>query len=430
MAAVGLRVIRGPGWSQGEADGGEGHVGTIISAGADGKTQVAWDGGKVTTLPAGSRDLRVLDNATIGVRHKGVTCDECHEVGIVGMRWKCSTCADFDLCSLCYFMDCHDRNHQFLRYETTSSTPTKMEKRSKSLKIRVMGIFPEATVIRGRDWEWKDQDGGRGKEGFVLDVVTPGAESARSTVKVEWKSGGCNVYRVGFKGKVDLQYTEEAPGGECYPQHLPNYSGTGSGSSSGAQMQVMRVQDALREGDKVVINLSQDEIQQLRKTRDDACQVRELLSGSGLSPVADLNRLLNKVGEVHAMTPSGEALVQFGPKSYKIGLGALSKVPVLSAGDRVRVLEDEERVASLQDGHKGFNKDMRIALGKVGEVIDIDSDGDAVVVFGRQKWLMGAMALAAATQAREQVDAVAFVKALVDDEITTVREMLQRAPKL
>ena len=35
-----------------------------------------------------------------------------------------------------------------------------MPPRKKSQKIRVMGIFPDATVVRGRDWQWADQDGG------------------------------------------------------------------------------------------------------------------------------------------------------------------------------------------------------------------------------------------------------------------------------
>lgn len=34
-----------------------------------------------------------------------------------------------------------------------------MKKRSVSLKIRAMGIFPGATVQRGKDWSWGDQDG-------------------------------------------------------------------------------------------------------------------------------------------------------------------------------------------------------------------------------------------------------------------------------
>ena len=63
--------------------------------------------------------------------------------------------------------------------------------------------------------------GGKGIEGVVTELLTPGSNSARSTMKVKWNSGGSNVYRVGYKGKVDIRYTEESPGGECYPQHLP-----------------------------------------------------------------------------------------------------------------------------------------------------------------------------------------------------------------
>ena len=64
--SAGLRVIRGPGWSQGEADGGEGHVGTVVDVQADGRVEVTWDGGQVTKVKAGSKELLLLDNATVG----------------------------------------------------------------------------------------------------------------------------------------------------------------------------------------------------------------------------------------------------------------------------------------------------------------------------------------------------------------------------
>lgn len=65
--------------------------------------------------------------------------------------------------------------------------------------------------------------GGKGQKGLVCDLVAMGANSARSGVQVEWKDGSRSNYRLGFKGKVDLQYTEESPGGECYPRHLPAF---------------------------------------------------------------------------------------------------------------------------------------------------------------------------------------------------------------
>ena len=66
MVAAGLRVIRGPGWSHGDADDGEGHVGTVVDASDDGTAKVTWDGGQQVIVKPGSRDLRVLDNAPVG----------------------------------------------------------------------------------------------------------------------------------------------------------------------------------------------------------------------------------------------------------------------------------------------------------------------------------------------------------------------------
>jgi hypothetical protein len=40
------------------------------------------------------------------VRHLEVNCDHCHQTPIVGTRYKCSTCPNFDLCDRC--MDTHD----------------------------------------------------------------------------------------------------------------------------------------------------------------------------------------------------------------------------------------------------------------------------------------------------------------------------------
>ncbi|XP_076451704.1 E3 ubiquitin-protein ligase MIB1-like [Babylonia areolata] len=463
MSAPGIRVIRGPGWKQGEADGGEGHVGTIIAAKDDGNADVIWDGGQRMTVKSGSQEIRVLDNAPVGIRHKGVTCDGCHETNIVGMRWKCGECEDYDLCSPCYFNDCHDRGHQFMRYETPVTAPVKMEKRSKCITIQVMGIYPDATVVRGLHWEWQDQDGGPGKDGVVTDLMTPGDNSARSSVRVAWQAGGSNVYRLGLKGKVDLQYKEdhEARGGNCYPQHLPvfdakNYKQMMDGGQMGTTQD-----DVIHDGDRVYIDLPADKVQQLRQTGNEIVQV------------------LDRLGVVQGTIPSGEAVVVFGPRKYKVSQSILKKVPKFRLGDRVRVLGDERKVSSLQDGHGGYNRSMRLSLGKVGEVAMIDSDGDVVVQFQDHKWcynpvcltlapgrsldsvsagsrmvthrggsnsddsdvgesglnmvgeLLGAMALAAAMQqATQGLEVRVFLKVVIDGDVAKVRQLLGREPKL
>jgi Ca2+-binding EF-hand superfamily protein len=44
--------------------------------------------------------------------HRGITCDECHNA-IRGVRYKCSNCFDFDLCSTCEAFTTHPKTHVF-----------------------------------------------------------------------------------------------------------------------------------------------------------------------------------------------------------------------------------------------------------------------------------------------------------------------------
>ena len=42
----------------------------------------------------------------------------------------------------------------------------------------------------------------------------------RDAVKVTWPNKEANTYRVGYRGKVDLECVEEAPGTDYYRDHL------------------------------------------------------------------------------------------------------------------------------------------------------------------------------------------------------------------
>ena len=35
----------------------------------------------------------------------------------MGIRWKCSQCYDFDLCTQCYMSNKHSEGHKFVRYD-------------------------------------------------------------------------------------------------------------------------------------------------------------------------------------------------------------------------------------------------------------------------------------------------------------------------
>ncbi|XP_041370027.1 E3 ubiquitin-protein ligase MIB1-like [Gigantopelta aegis] len=123
--ATGLRVIRGRDWLSGDVDGGEGHLGTVVSYGKDETAEVIWDNGKQTVSSIGKDskyELRVVDNAPVGVCHQTVTCGGCGEIGVIGIRWSCGHCTSFHLCSLCYVTGKHDLSHNFVRHDTPTST--------------------------------------------------------------------------------------------------------------------------------------------------------------------------------------------------------------------------------------------------------------------------------------------------------------------
>ena len=63
--------------------------------------------------------------------------------------------------------------------------------------------------------------GGDGKIGKVTTLQnyrTDGKE--RNAVKVTWPNTECNMYKLGYRGKVDLVCVEEVPGMDYYRDHL------------------------------------------------------------------------------------------------------------------------------------------------------------------------------------------------------------------
>ncbi|XP_076451717.1 uncharacterized protein LOC143287544 isoform X2 [Babylonia areolata] len=220
----GIRVMRGPHWDQGDTDGGEGHLGTVTRSLRNGLLHVAWDKGQESTCKAGTDgkfDLRVFDSAPAGVRHPNTTCAGCGETNIFGCLWRCEDCSHCDMCPLCYGDDKHDIRHRFLRIDHYKSEGEAVKKRKVSVRMRTMGTFPGAKVTRGRDWAWGNQDGGPGSVGEVLAFENVAPDSSRNLVRVQWRGGKINSYRLGFRGNVDLTCVEEDVGPFYYRDHLP-----------------------------------------------------------------------------------------------------------------------------------------------------------------------------------------------------------------
>ncbi|XP_077510084.1 uncharacterized protein LOC144121046 [Amblyomma americanum] len=64
-----------------------------------------------------------------GAIFPGVNCDGCNERGIVGPRWKCTVCNDYDLCTACYMAKMHNFDHVFLRFEAPGRRGLKVSPR-------------------------------------------------------------------------------------------------------------------------------------------------------------------------------------------------------------------------------------------------------------------------------------------------------------
>jgi hypothetical protein len=67
-----------------------------------------------------------MPGQTIGgpVVHERVICDGCGKGPIVGARFKCSVCQDFDFCSVCEATKQHD--HPFLKINKPEQAPVAM----------------------------------------------------------------------------------------------------------------------------------------------------------------------------------------------------------------------------------------------------------------------------------------------------------------
>ncbi|KAL8578225.1 hypothetical protein ACOMHN_040986 [Nucella lapillus] len=405
---VGVRVIRGPHWQSSNADGGEGHLGTVKALLSNGQVRVLWDNGQEVMCKAGADgkfELRILDTAPVGVQHRGTHCSECGERDIYGMVWRCTEAAcakpPVTLCSICYVMDKHNIKHVFERVDCEGAAGEKVKKRSISLKIRASGIFPGAMVRRGIDWMWGDQDGSPGTMGEVIGFENVAPTSSRNMVRVEWPHGITNSYRLGLNGCVDIECVEETAGTYYYRDHLPLLDTTGSGtltsktisSTSTATTSVPSPSSSpssqfslsssfpsqgavggggggeMGVGDKVTIAVEEEELKTLQAN----------YGGTTVGMI----QCIGKTGEVVTATARGALQVKFKRLSYRLNPQVLLKVPVLRVGDVVRIQGNLDQAKAINK-HVGWNSDMDVTCGRVGQVVKIDEDGDAAVAFGRK----------------------------------------------
>jgi peptidoglycan hydrolase-like protein with peptidoglycan-binding domain len=67
--------------------------------------------------PAEHPLLKFRQPVNAQVVHHGITCDGCQQSPIAGIRFKCRTCPDFDLCEACEAKNMHPADHPMVKFK-------------------------------------------------------------------------------------------------------------------------------------------------------------------------------------------------------------------------------------------------------------------------------------------------------------------------
>ena len=54
--------------------------------------------------------------------HQGILCDGCKSDPILGIRWRCMECNEYDLCDSCHDSGAHPAEHHMLKIEDPADT--------------------------------------------------------------------------------------------------------------------------------------------------------------------------------------------------------------------------------------------------------------------------------------------------------------------
>ncbi|KAK7093296.1 E3 ubiquitin-protein ligase MIB2-like isoform X2 [Littorina saxatilis] len=100
----------------------------------------------------------------------------------------------------------------------------------------------------------------------------------------------------------------------------------------------------------------------------------------------EMAKEIGRTGKVASLTQGGSVSVSFASGTYALHPATLAKVTDIRAGSTVRIRDSEEEVKILNT-RVGWKAEMSATLGKAGRVLNIDSDGDVLVSFGRHRFL-------------------------------------------
>lgn len=419
---VGARVCRGRDWKWGRQDSGDGHLGIVRSFESNEEVVIVWDNGTAANYRCfGQFDLRVYDSSSAGIQHPEAMCDTCRQQPIWGIRWKCAACLDYDLCSACYHGDKHHLRHRFYRICESGGQRMLVETRRKCKKIHARGLLPGARVIRGFDWQWEDQDGGKGRKGKITDIQGWNPKFPNSGAYVLWDTGERNLYRIAHNGMSDLKCITDAKGASYYRDHLPAL-----GESNPA-----RPLKTFSIGDVVTVLLAPAIVQSLQH-------------GHGGWTDA-MSECLGAEGRVVGIDEDSDILVEYSNSKNKWTFNqavltrktsapvsdvilnqeaAMSSVPMvtLRKNDIVRISGDPVKVKRLQKGHGEWTDKMLPLLGKVGKVIEVFGDNNVKVAVNgscKENWVLNPLVVEFVANFKGSASAVT-----VRDKLVTILSSL------
>ncbi|XP_062594126.1 uncharacterized protein LOC134255618 [Saccostrea cucullata] len=174
---------------------------------------VQWDDGETEDLEASVGDILLFDNSQKGII-QGALCDYCGGCKrIKGIRWKCSVCPDYDLCTSCY-MSGNDEHtdHRFLRItEPTKRTLLDTSRNSRDLRRqKALGIFKGAEVQLLNDE--------RGLVGTIEGICHYRINNYKCIVVLETEND------MEIRGQItDFRCDKDEEAYFYYPTHLPDY---------------------------------------------------------------------------------------------------------------------------------------------------------------------------------------------------------------
>ncbi|KAJ8320154.1 hypothetical protein KUTeg_001741 [Tegillarca granosa] len=242
--------------------------------------------------------------------------------------------------------------------------------------MHINRMFIGTRVVRGPDWSSMEQDGGEGHLGTIVDQ----SESDDKTVTVIWDTGRERIYKA-KDNSFELRLFDNAQAvhltllPSTSLRFTPLYSFPLYFSShyfislhftslhSTYRYQIYDRKFYIRFTILLVSNFPQEKVRRIRFAKQ---------------------KCLSEIGTVVQIIVPGLVRVQYqNGNMYSLNQLSLSKVHTFQKGDLVRVFGDKEMVSALQQGHGGWSDNYNQTLGKLGRVVDVDEDGDVLVVIDK-----------------------------------------------